>query len=200
MEDYLWYNGTSSDRINVKGPGLYYLEVSNDKGCSFSDSINIYEYDSPVISIGGDTALRTSEPLTLTPGPGFASYMWSTGETSESIKVVDKNTYSVTVTDANGCTGFAEMSVTSSAGNYKLERSQIGVSPIPADDIIYIDLGSTLTQGQISITNIYGQELIRTDINKARTSVDVSILPAGTYKLTFSYLNQVFHRTIVINR
>lgn len=200
VEDYLWYNGTSSDRINVKGPGLYYLEVSNDKGCSFSDSINIYEYDSPVISIGGDTALRTSEPLTLTPGPGFASYMWSTGETSESIKVVDKNTYSVTVTDANGCTGFAEMSVTSSAGNYKLERSQIGVSPIPADDIIYIDLGSTLTQGQISITNIYGQELIRTDINKARTSVDVSILPAGTYKLTFSYLNQVFHRTIVINR
>jgi hypothetical protein len=200
MEDYLWYNGTSSDRINVKGPGLYYLEVSNDKGCSFSDSINIYEYDSPVISIGGDTALRTFEPLTLTPGPGFASYMWSTGETSESIKVLDKNTYSVTVTDANGCTGFTEMSVTSSAGNYKLERSQIGVSPIPADDIIYIDLGSTLTQGQISITNIYGQELIRTDINKARTSVDVSILPAGTYKLTFSYLNQVFHRTIVINR
>jgi hypothetical protein len=126
--------------------------------------------------------------------------MWSTGETSESIKVSDKKTYSVTVTDANGCTGFAEMSVTSSAGNYKLERSQIGVSPIPADDIIYIDLGSTLNQGQISITNIYGQELMRTDINKARTSVDVSILPAGTYKLTFSYLNQVFHRTIVINR
>ena len=200
MEDYIWYNGTSSDRINVKGPGLYYLEVSNDKGCSFNDSINIYKYDSPVISIGGDTALRTDEPLTLTPGPGFTSYAWSTGEKSESIKVLDKNTYSVIVTDTNGCTGFAEMSVTSSAGNYKLERSQIGVSPIPADDIIYIDLGSTLTQGQISITNIYGQELISTDINKARTSVDVSILPAGTYKLTFSYLNQVFHRTIVINR
>jgi hypothetical protein len=200
MEDYIWYNGTSSDRINVKGPGLYYLEVSNDKGCSFNDSINIYKYDSPVISIGGDTALRTDEPLTLTPGPGFTSYAWSTGEKSESIKVLDKNTYSVIVTDTNGCKGFAEMSVTSSAGNYKLERSQIGVSPIPADDIIYIDLGSTLTQGQISITNIYGQELIRTDINKARTSVDVSILPAGTYKLTFSYLNQVFHRTIVINR
>ncbi len=137
MKTYLWYNGTSLDRINVKGPGLYYLEVSNDEGCSYVDSINIYKYDSPVISIGNDTALRTSDPLVLSPGPGFISYSWSTGETTESIEVVDKNKYSVTVIDSNGCSGYAEMSITSSASNFKLEKSQIWVSPIPADDFIH---------------------------------------------------------------
>ena len=200
MKTYLWYNGTSSDRISLKGPGLYYLEVTNDEECSYVDSINIYKYDSPVISIGNDTVLRTSDPLLLSPGPGFISYSWSTGETTESIEVVDKNMYSVTVVDSNGCSGYAEMSVTSSASNIKTGISQLSVSPIPADDYIYVKLGNTLTQGKLTITNIYGQEVLNTLIAKVRTPVDVSELVPGTYKLTLSYLNQVFHRTIVINR
>lgn len=200
MKTYLWYNGTSLDRINVKGPGLYYLEVSNDEGCSYVDSINIYKYDSPVISIGNDTALRTSDPLVLSPGPGFISYSWSTGEKTESIEVVDKNTYSVTVTDSNGCSGYAEMSITSSASNYETEVSQIWVSPIPADDFIHVNLGNSVAQGKLTITNIYGQEVLSTLIAKVRTSIDVSALVPGTYKLTLRNFNQVIYRTIVINR
>ena len=39
-------------------------------------------------------------------GSGFASYQWSTGETSQSIVATQTNVFSVTVTDTIGCTGF----------------------------------------------------------------------------------------------
>ena len=139
MKDYLWYNGSLADKINVKGPGLYYLEVTNDDDCSYIDSISISKYESPIISLGNDTALRTGDPLILTPGLGYNSYSWSTGETTERIEVVAKNKYSVTVIDSNGCSGYAEMRVTSSAGDQIIGRSQISIFPMPANKTLVIN-------------------------------------------------------------
>ncbi len=42
--------------------------------------------------------------ITLSVPTGFAQYLWSNGSTSNSIAVQQPATYSVTVTDANGCT------------------------------------------------------------------------------------------------
>ncbi|MFN3939681.1 MAG: gliding motility-associated C-terminal domain-containing protein, partial [Chitinophagales bacterium] len=41
-------------------------------------------------------------------GTGYVSYVWSTGETGMSITIDSSGIYSVTVTDANGCTGVSE--------------------------------------------------------------------------------------------
>lgn len=200
MKDYLWYNGSSADKINIKGPGLYYLEVTNDDDCSYIDSISISKYESPIISLGNDTALRTSDPLILTPGSGYNSYSWSTGETTESIEVVAKNKYSVTVIDSNGCSGYAEMRVTSSAGDQTIEQSQILIFPTPANNIIVINSESIKGQGNLILSNIFGQEVIKTSIDGVQSILDVSELIPGTYKLTLLYPNQVFHQTIIINR
>src|ERR1019366_469318 len=42
----------------------------------------------------------------------FASYNWSNGSTSQTISVDSSNTYTVTVTSANGCTGTASKLIT----------------------------------------------------------------------------------------
>lgn len=47
--------------------------------------------------------LCKEEPITLSVASGFASYLWSTGETSNSITVSTAGDYSVLVTNANGC-------------------------------------------------------------------------------------------------
>ena len=200
MKDYLWYNGSSAEMINIKGPGLYYLEVTNDDDCSYIDSISISKYESPIISLGNDTALRTSDPLTLTPGSGYNSYLWSTGETTESIEVVAKNKYSVTVIDSNGCSGYAEMRITSSVSSQTIEQNQISIFPVPANNIIVINSENIKDQGNLILSNIFGQEVIKTSIDGAKNILDVSELIPGTYKLILTYPNQVFHQTIIINR
>ena len=200
MKDYLWYNGSLADKINVKGPGLYYLEVTNDDDCSYIDSISISKYESPIISLGNDTALRTGDPLILTPGLGYNSYSWSTGETTERIEVVAKNKYSVTVIDSNGCSGYAEMRVTSSAGDQIIGRSQISIFPIPANKTLVINSENIKDQGNLILSNIFGQGVMETSIEGVQSVLDVSKLIPGTYKLTLLYPNQVFRQTIIINR
>ncbi|KOH46639.1 hypothetical protein NC99_06160 [Sunxiuqinia dokdonensis] len=49
--------------------------------------------------------------IQLTATSGFSSYLWSTGETTPSIEVDLAGFYEVTVTDANGCTGYGNITV-----------------------------------------------------------------------------------------
>jgi len=88
--DYLWFNGADGRIVNASGPGLFYLEITDANDCSYTDSLTIEQYTSPSITLGPDTALKTTDPYVLTPGSGFVKYEWSTGETSESISVTEK--------------------------------------------------------------------------------------------------------------
>jgi hypothetical protein len=66
-------------------------------------------YD-PVCRISGFNPLSDSlrvcaETLSLTAGTGYASYRWSDGSSGSSLTVRHPGTYSVRVTDSNGCIG-----------------------------------------------------------------------------------------------
>jgi gliding motility-associated-like protein len=50
----------------------------------------------------------------LSVAPGFSSYLWNTGEKTNLITIKDAGNYSVTVTNANGCTAVKEFTITSS--------------------------------------------------------------------------------------
>src|SRR2546423_6025477 len=56
----------------------------------------------PVITAGGPTTFCTGGSVTLTASSA-SSYLWSSGATTQSITVNASGSYSVTVTDANGC-------------------------------------------------------------------------------------------------
>lgn len=52
-----------------------------------------------------------TNPATISATFGYASYLWSTGETSQSIEVQTSGVYTVTVVDEDFCVGFGEISV-----------------------------------------------------------------------------------------
>lgn len=63
--------------------------------------------DAPILDVVGSTLFCTGESVTINAPAGYASYEWSTGETTESISVTSQGNFSVTVTDADGCFGFS---------------------------------------------------------------------------------------------
>ncbi len=54
------------------------------------------------------SSLCTGDTITLEADPGYASYTWSTGETTPTIRVTEGGSYWLTVTDGNACDGVSD--------------------------------------------------------------------------------------------
>ncbi len=183
VKSYLWQNGTMTQSLSVNGPGLFYLAVEGANDCIFKDSITIALYTSPTITLGNDTIIPASGSLTLTPGAGFSKYDWSTGEFSESIAVSDTGTYSVTVTDANGCTASDDIRVPSTASIAYLDNIKFSVYPNPASSKLTIIKEGDMTKSTAALVDAQGKVIITLELDAVSSQIDVSVLPSGLYKL-----------------
>jgi len=120
---YQWSDGSTTASIEVNTGGVYEVTVVDENGCSGSTSAIVTALEAPTPVISGNLSFCAGNTTTLDVGQGFNSYIWSTGETSPAIIVDTVQTFSVTVTDANGCTGVAS-AMTS-------ENGALPVSPGP---------------------------------------------------------------------
>lgn len=111
---YRWSSGEISRRIIVRSPGTFTVTVSDSGGCSGTSlPLDIRRADPPlpVIISSGPLLVCDGDTLQLSTTEPFARYQWSTGDTTASIRVSVAGTFSVTVTDTNGCSG-ASASIT----------------------------------------------------------------------------------------
>jgi hypothetical protein len=111
-DQYLWSSGESSQYDTIYGPGPVTVVVTDSNGCVGSDTETIEVFDLPVPFISGSLGICIGSATQLDAGGGYGSYIWSTGETSQTIYVDTVGTFQVTVTDINGCIGSASASTT----------------------------------------------------------------------------------------
>jgi len=106
---YLWSNGATTALNENLGAGTYLVTVSDSEGCSATLTAAVTAPTAIVTNAmaTGETALGAADgTVTTSPTggiPGY-TYLWSNGETTQSINGLAAGSYSVTVTDANGCT------------------------------------------------------------------------------------------------
>jgi|GEM_PF-1097783 len=106
---YKWSNGATLSSIPIIASGTYYVRVTDSAGCGgTSQKVNVTVFpDSvprPVISTPS-TAICAGDSVKVTTTVPYASYQWSTGDTTGAIYVSKNGLYSVTVSNASGCTG-----------------------------------------------------------------------------------------------
>jgi PKD repeat protein len=110
---YAWsgpntYSSTQEDPIisgaALTDAGTYTLEITNADGCVAQATTNVLVNANPIVDLGADVTQCAGTSLTLDAGTGFSTYSWSTGATSQTITVSAAATYSVTVSNASGCT------------------------------------------------------------------------------------------------
>jgi PKD repeat protein len=100
----LWSTAATTQTITISSAGTYYVTVTSANGCSTNDTIVVTPKAAPVVSLGADQNICTSDTVTLDAGNAGATYLWSTGATTQTIRVSLANTYSVAVTNVGGCT------------------------------------------------------------------------------------------------
>ena len=107
---YLWSNGAGTDTINNLSAGSYFLTVTDANGCTGTDTVVISEPAALVIAVDSinDVSCNAGNDgfITTTTSGGTApySYLWNNAATTDSISGLIAGSYTVTVTDANGCT------------------------------------------------------------------------------------------------
>jgi len=121
-----WSNGESTQSVNNLAPGIYTVSVLDGNNCPSELSLSINE--PPVLSAnatatgltapGANDGTATAAPTGGTPGYAF---VWSNGATTQQISGLAPDTYTVSVTDANGCT--VQQTVTVLAFNCVLSAS-----------------------------------------------------------------------------
>ncbi len=114
---YIWSNGsTVADYgTTITTSGTYCVTVSYSNGCTGTvcATVTVTDFVTPIITAGPVPAPCTASSMVLSANSGFATYLWSTGATTQNINITAAGTYTVSVTNANGCSGTASYTTTS---------------------------------------------------------------------------------------
>ncbi len=109
VHSYQWNTGETTKTIQINNTGLYSLTVTNEFNCKTSDEITI----SPkiLVNLGRDTTICKGTNLILNAKNTGLTYLWNTGENTQTITVNQPNVYKVTVSDGLGCNVLDEITI-----------------------------------------------------------------------------------------
>lgn len=136
---YLWSTGATTRSITVTTAGNYTVQVTNAAGCqsvlSATTVVTVNPLPSrPTITPAGSVTICAGSSQTLTSSAGV-TYLWSNGETTQSISVNTTGTYTVQVTNSFGCLSTASLPTT------------VTVNPVPATPTITASGATTFCAG-----------------------------------------------------
>ena len=142
---YLWSTGATTNCITVNAAGIYSVTVTNAAGCTSVCSKIIAISQQTTCLITGNDAICAGQSTQLCVPAGAMSYLWSTGSTTNCITVNATGTYSVTVTDADGCISICSETIINSqqstcliTGNDAICAGQSTQLCVPAGEMSYL--------------------------------------------------------------
>lgn len=168
---FTWSTGGSSSVLVVNTPGTYYLTVTNQGGCTATDSIVVTAAPQPTPNPLANTSICPGDSVTLDPGPGFASYAWSNGSISQSVTVDQPGTYTVTVTNFAGCSSTSSMTLAQNA----VPSVSLGPDRTPCDGQSFL-----LSAGNTGATYNW---------NTGATTQNINVTNSGQYTVTVTDAN-----------
>ena len=109
---YLWSTGETTQSISVNSSGLYSVYVDNECGASVG-AIAVNAVPQPTVNLGNDTSICEGETVLLDAQNMGLDFLWSTGQTLQSI-FATPNTPTIfsVVVDNSGCFGTDSILIT----------------------------------------------------------------------------------------
>lgn len=173
---YQWSTGSTTTSNQNGNPGIYSVVVTSFDGCTANANYEITQPDQ--ITIQGTTTQpgclggNGSIDVTVTGGVTASGYdySWSNGSTTEDIMSLTPGTYSLVVTDDNGCTASATFSILPS-------------SPPLINSMVTNDFCGN-SGGAIDLSVTSSSLPLQFQWSNGATTEDLTNLPAGYYTVT----------------
>ena len=179
---YEWSNASLSEDLSDLFIGVYIVEVEDSKGCFASDTITLTEPLAPlslttemtaVLCFGESNGIASVE---ASGGTAPYAYLWSNGETTDTITGLPIGDYTVVVTDSLGCIDSATVTVT-----------EPPLLTAVADSVDVLCFGDST--GSVSVTAQGGMLVYSYLWNTGDITSTVNGLPSGFYEVTVTDTN-----------
>ncbi len=180
---FVWSNAATTEDLSGLGIGTYNVTVTDANGCSTTAAVTITQ---PAAALAASTTkvnvlcfgnTSGSIDLSVTGGTAPYTYLWSNGASTEDLSGLGIGTYNVTVTDANGCSTTAAVTITQPAAALATSTTQVNV----------LCFGNTSGSVNLSVTG--GKAPYTYVWSNASTTEDISGLAAGIYNVTVTDAN-----------
>jgi trimeric autotransporter adhesin len=177
VTDFVWSNGETTQSIVVNTAGNYAVTVSDVNGCRVSDNKDIFTFSEPTLSAVTNTLLCGNDgngtvDLTVSGGNAPFIFSWNNGVNTEDISGLNTGTYTVVVTDANGC-DYAESFIV----NGPTAMSFNAINTSSASCGVFVDglIDISVSGGQLPYSYLW---------NTGATTEDLTGVANGSYSVT----------------
>ena len=171
---YDWSNGSNSANNNNISGGSYSVTVTDANQCAVILSVDVEEPNDLVVNVegfGGTCGSGGTAVSTVTGGTQSYTYQWSNGGTGNSISNLADGVYTVTITDANGCSTDGETVIENTIGGVDIESEVEGISCFGDSD------------GEVDITVVEGTAPFTFEWSNGATTEDIDDLEGGAYNV-----------------
>lgn len=112
---YKWNNGATTDSISNLGAGIYRVTVTDANQCTAVAADTIVQPQPLNITINAAPIVcgvaTTNATAQVSGGTAPYSFLWNTGVMTQTVTGLTAGSYSVTVTDANGCSSNKSLTI-----------------------------------------------------------------------------------------
>lgn len=175
--NYNWSTGNTSQTIDVTTSGTYSVTVDNG-GCFATDDVVITYYPTPSDPSVLDAEICNAPTATLDAENVGSTYLWSTGETTQTIDVAEAGSYVVTISNGPFCQIDATYVVTRCGVNLLLPNT-ITPNGDGKNDTFIIEGIENYSGNSVKIYNRNGNLVFET--NDYQNNWDGNGLPAASY-------------------
>ena len=203
--NYLWSNGQGTPTSTGLSAQLYTVSVTDQNGC----------FDQVAISVTEPTAITASAidngdgtaTVTATGGNSPYSYVWDATAgnqtTATATGLVHNSTYTVTITDQNGCVTTTTVTVNITGLDNVPDLSKFDVQPNPNDGSFVVQISFTSAQkSTVRLTNVLGQSLAEYNFEDANFTIPIDIAEqaSGVYFVVLNCSNKSVTRKVVVTK
>ena len=182
---WLWSpNGATSSSIAVSptNNSIYTVNYTANECSAEPVSVSVTVSPLPTVNLGDDIT-GVVGPIVLNAQNPSSSYLWSTGATTQEISVSQNGTYSVTVTNAAGCSASDEISVNFTIGLNENGNILFSAHPNPVLNSVKIQVEEQLLNEKFELVDMAGKLISEGKINSTSFEINMDNLHTGTYLL-----------------
>jgi gliding motility-associated-like protein len=173
---YLWSNGHTGASYLVTSSSGFTVVVTDRNGCTGTNRINITINPNPTVTLNSNpnNGIVCANNFVTITAFGATQYAWTTGETTNRIRVNTPGAYQVLGTDANGCTAISA------------ER-MVQTIPVPVFTVVTTNVSSCVAaDGKIQLNGLTpgGNYTLSYRYQTSPVNLTITANSAGTAELT----------------